>query len=131
MPSPAPIDAIGITLPIKLGNTGYFEQSFDSLTQVKSNFINLILTRRGERVHQPEFGCRIHEYLFENLTPENIEGMRLSILDAVEMWMPFLELLNVEVNETPDEIDSNRFRIYVEYGLRKNPSIRDTIILTF
>jgi hypothetical protein len=55
--------AIGITLPLQLGNTGYFEQSFDTLTQVKSNFINLILTRKGERVHQPEFGCCIHNYL--------------------------------------------------------------------
>ena len=54
---------IGITLPIQIGNMGYFQQSFDTLVQVKSNFINLILTRKGERVHQPEFGCGIHDYL--------------------------------------------------------------------
>lgn len=123
--------AIGITLPIQLGNTGYFEQSFDTLTQVKSNFINLILTRRGERVHQPEFGCRIHEYLFEPLTPENIEGARLSVINAVEQWMPFLELVQFELNATPDDIDRNRIRLYVGYRLKKNPNIRDSIILTF
>jgi len=85
--------AIGITLPIQIGNMGYFQQAFDTLTQVKSNFINLILTRKGERVHQPEFGCGIHDYLFEQLTPENIEGARLSVVNAVERWMPFLELV--------------------------------------
>lgn len=123
--------AIGITLPIQLGNTGYFEQSFDTLTQVKSNFINLILTRRGERVHQPEFGCRIHEYLFEQLTPENIEGARLSVVQAVEQWMPFLELVQFELNTTPEEIDRNTLKLYVGYRLRQNPNIRDSIILTF
>jgi len=123
--------AIGVTLPLKLGNTGYFEQSFDTLTQVKSNFINLILTRKGERVHQPEFGCGIHDYLFEQLTPENIEGARLSVVDAVDRWMPFLDLVQFQLNADPIDLDNNRLKLYVGYRLRKNPNIRDTIILTF
>jgi phage baseplate assembly protein W len=123
--------AIGITLPIQIGNMGYFQQSFDTLTQVKSNFINLILTRKGERVHQPEFGCGIHDYLFEQLTPENIEGARLSVVTAVERWMPFLELVQFQLNASANEIDSNKLQLYVGYRLRRNPNIRDTIILTF
>jgi phage baseplate assembly protein W len=95
------------------------------------NFINLILTRKGERVHQPEFGCGIHDYLFEQLTPENIEGARLSVLNAVERLMPFLELLQFELNASPNDLDNNRLQLYVGYRLRQNPNIRDTIILTF
>ena len=123
--------AIGITLPIQIGNMGYFQQAFDTLTLVKSNFINLILTRKGERVHQPEFGCGIHDYLFEQLTPENIEGARLSVVNAVERWMPFLELVQFELNASPNDLDNNRLQLYVGYRLRQNPNIRDTIILTF
>lgn len=126
-----PSKGIGITLPIQLGNTGYFEQGFDTLTQVKSNFINLILTRKGERVHQPDFGCGIHDYLFEQLTPENIEGARLSVLNAVERWMPFLELMQFEMNVDSTEIDGNKMKLYVGYRLKKNPDIRDSIVLTF
>ncbi len=122
---------IGITLPIQIGNMGYFQQSFDTLVQVKSNFLNLILTKKGERVHQPEFGCGIHDYLFEQLTPENIEGARLSVVNAVERWMPFLELIQFELNADPNDLDNNRLRLYVGYRLKKNPNIRDTIILTF
>ena len=120
--------AIGITLPLELGNSGYFQQSFDILTQIKSNFINLILTRRGERLHQPEFGCGIHEYLFEPLNSENVEGIRQSVLSAVEMWMPFLELVSLEAEALLDE---NKVRIYVAYRLRSNPNIRDAIVITF
>ena len=123
--------AIGITVPIQIGNMGYFQQAFDTLTQVKSNFINLILTRKGERVHQPEFWCGIHDYLFEQLTPENIEGARLSVVNAVERWMPFLELVQFELNASPNDLDNNRLQLYVGYRLRQNPNIRDTIILTF
>lgn len=122
---------IGVTLPLQIGNTGYFEQSFDTLTQVKSNFINLILTRKGERVHQPEFGCGIHDYLFEQLTPTNIEGAKLSVLDAVEKWMPFLELIRFELDAASEDIDQNKLQLYVGYRLRTNPNIQDTIVLTF
>lgn len=122
---------IGVTLPLRLGNTGYFEQSFDTLTQVKTNFINLILTRKGERVHQPDFGCGIHDYLFEQLTPENIEGARLSVIAAVDKWLPFLELVAFELDEDTETLDQNKIRLYVGYRLRKNPNIGDTIVLTF
>jgi phage baseplate assembly protein W len=122
---------IGITLPLQLGNTGYFNQSFDTLAQVKSNFINLILTKKGERVHQPEFGCSIHSYIFEPLTPDNIEGARLSVLNAVERWMPFLELIQFDIQAESNDVDSNKMKLYVGYRLRRNPGIRDSIILTF
>jgi phage baseplate assembly protein W len=122
---------IGVTLPLRLGNTGYFEQSFDTLRQVKTNFINLILTRKGERVHQPQFGCCIHEYLFEQLTPENIEGARLCVIDAVNQWMPFLELIRFELRDTPNELDQNTLRLYVGYRLTNSPNIEDEIVLEF
>jgi phage baseplate assembly protein W len=122
---------IGVTLPFRLGNTGYFEQSFDTLRQVKTNFINLILTRRGERVHQPLFGCCIHDYLFEQLTPENIEGARLCVIDAVNQWMPFLELIRFELRDTPNELDQNTLRLYVGYRLTNSPNIEDEIVLEF
>lgn len=119
---------IGITLPIQLGNTGYFEQAFDVLTQIKSNFINLMLTKKGERLHQPTLGCDIHKFIFEHITPENVERMKLSIIDAVEEWMPFLELLQIRAEETNEE---NKIQLYITYRLKNNPNIQDSIILTF
>jgi phage baseplate assembly protein W len=121
-------NGIGITLPIQLGSTGYFEQAFNVITQLKSNFINLILTKKGERLHQPTFGCNIHRFIFEHITPENNERIRLSIIDAVEEWMPFLELLRMDVVETDIE---NKIQLYITYRLRNNPNIQDSIILTF
>jgi hypothetical protein len=45
--------------------------------------------------------------------------------------MPFLELVQFELNADPNDLDNNRLRLYVGYRLKKNPNIRDTIILTF
>ncbi len=126
MPTP-----LGLLLPIERGNNGYFNQGFDQLEQVKSNFINLIRTRLGERVHQPQFGCGIHNYLFEQLTEETIELARLSVIDAVAKWMPFLQMMEVTLESVTDNIDKHTIQLYAKYRLTTSPNITDEIVLVF
>jgi phage baseplate assembly protein W len=125
------VKGLGILLPIELGPTGYFNQGFDALEQVKTNFINLIKTRLGERLHQPEFGCGIHDVLFEPLTDENIEFARESVIIAVQKFMPFLELTQITLDASPETIDQNTLRLYVRYVFRNNPNVGDVVILNF
>lgn len=122
---------LGILLPIERGSTGYFNQGFDSLEQVKSNFINLIKTRLGERLHEPEFGTGIHKVLFEPLTAENIEFARNSIIIAVQKFMPFLELTQINVLNVNENIDKNTLEIYVKYVFKNNPNVGDIVVLNF
>jgi phage baseplate assembly protein W len=63
---------IGITLPIRLGQTGMFDQSTTVIQQVRSNFKNLILTKKGERVGQPDLGCDLWKILFFKLQKQTI-----------------------------------------------------------
>jgi phage baseplate assembly protein W len=56
--------AIGITLPLQITNTA-FNQSFQTIDQVRTNIKSLLLTKRGERVMQPFLGSGLTELLFE------------------------------------------------------------------
>lgn len=119
---------VGITLPLQRGNTGYFAQSSTVFEQIKSNYKNLILTRKGERMMQPEFGCDIHNMLFENITQDMLETVRFAVVSATERWMPFLEVTNLEVknlDRAPNEID-----ITVSYRFRNNPNVTDSITVS-
>jgi phage baseplate assembly protein W len=120
---------IGITLPLEKGNTGYFAQSTNVLTQIKSNFKNLMLTRKGERVMQPDFGTDIHNMVFEQITEETQDNMKLSITNSVERWMPFLELQNIQIN-TPADGDVNTVAIKIDYRFRSNPNVTDSLTVT-
>jgi uncharacterized protein len=117
---------LGILLPANRGSTGYFRQGFDALTQTKSNLTNLILTKKGERVMQPEFGCRVHEFLFENITDELISNVRGSIEEAVQIWLPFVVIKDVKVKK-----DDNKNVIFVEvsFSLKANERITDVVTL--
>lgn len=119
---------IGVTLPLQRGNTGYFAQSSSTLEQIKSNYRNLILTKKGERLMQPEFGCDIHSMLFENITEDMLETVRFAIVSATERWMPFLEVRELDVVSLKEE--PNKIDITVSYRFRNNPNVTDTITVS-
>ena len=119
---------IGITLPVRLGQTGMFDQSTTIIQQVHSNFKNLILTKKGERVGQPELGCDLWKILFDELTEDTLENARLAVADAVDRWLPFIELTNFEITQTDSE---NIINIKCRYRFRQNRNVEDEVnILT-
>jgi len=119
---------IGVTLPIRLGQTGMFDQSTSVIQQVRSNFKNLILTKKGERVGQPELGCDLWKILFEPMTEDILENARLAVEDAVDRWLPFIELTDFQITQTADE---NIINILCTYRFRNNRNVTDQVsILT-
>ena len=120
---------IGISLPIQRGNTGYFAQTTSLFDQIKFNYRNLILTKKGERVMQPEFGCDIHKMLFENITDDMLETARFTVIEATERWMPFLEVVNIEVTNLKEK-EPHKVDITVTYRFRNNPNVTNTITIS-
>ena len=55
----------GCTFPLRHGNDGFFPQSSTLKEQASSNIKNLLLTMKGERVGQPEFGSLLPAIIFE------------------------------------------------------------------
>jgi phage baseplate assembly protein W len=102
--------AIGVSLPFK----GPFKSTFTTAVQIKSNLINLLLTAKGERVMNPNFGCNIHRQLFEQLTTETEQKIINSIIEAVNTFIPEVTLLNIVVNPNTD---FNSISVTVDYKI--------------
>ena len=99
---------IGITLPIEGGNTGYFAQSFDTLTQVKTNILNLLNTRQGERRFQPTFGTRLWNLVFEQ-NQDTLKEQAINIVsEDIASWIPNVTVNDITANLlTSTQIASN------------------------
>jgi phage baseplate assembly protein W len=92
---------IGITLPIRLGSQGYFEQSFDTVTQLKSNVINFFSTMQGERPFNPTFGTALYGEIFSNDDEQNVNEVCENILrDEIKQWFPMLNISSVNFERT-------------------------------
>jgi phage baseplate assembly protein W len=114
--------AIGITLPIQIGNTA-FNQSFTTFEQAKSNIKNLLLTKKGERVMQPNFGSGLQELLFDfndELLSAKIEE---TITTALETWLPYIVIQQINVNQSNNNKDKNTVGITISFNVRNNPEL--------
>lgn len=107
--------AYGITLPVKRGNTGYFEQAFSSFEQSKSNLKNLLLTRKGERVMQPNFGSGLHDLLFQQADNQLEQRLEEEITNTVNFWLPYIEISEIEVTMTDEMKDKNQVDMKVVF----------------
>lgn len=122
---------IGVKIPIRLGDTGYFEQTFTTIENARSNLFNLLLTRRGERPMQPLFGLDLRRHLFEQNTGDFSGILQQSIQQAINFWLPFIIIENIDINEDPEVIDANRVEISLTFSIEQAPNRHETIILEF
>jgi len=111
--------AIGITLPLQIGNTA-FNQSFKTIDQVRTNIKNLLLTKRKERVMQPELGSGLQELLFDfndDFLSDKIEEV---ITNSMEKWLPYVTIEQIDVRQTNQLKDTNNVEISLTFSITNN-----------
>ena len=115
--------AIGVSLPFNRP----FNSTYSTKDQIKSNLINLLLTNVGERIMNPFFGSNLRKFIFEGLTNSNIDALRESVLNSIEIFIPEVTVDNFVVSSDPD---NNFMTVSIYYSL-KISKISDQVILQF
>jgi phage baseplate assembly protein W len=122
---------LGIGINTTSNSNGIFAVNYTTLTQAKDNLKNLILTRKGERLMQPEFGCDVWRVLFEQLDGNLIEtSIETSILDAVSVWLPYLNIDTIIFDYDENDIDNNRIALDIKFSLVSNRNLSESIQIT-
>jgi uncharacterized protein len=106
--------AYGITSPTKRGAV-MFEQTFTSYDAAKSNLRNLMLTARGERVMQPEFGTGLHELLFEPFDDTYESRLQEMITQSVNFWLPYITIESIEVDMSDEMKDRHTANVSIQF----------------
>ena len=132
--NPIAATPIGITLPIENGNSGYFAQSFDTLTQVKTNITNLLKTQQGERRFQPTFGTRLWNLIFEQ-NVDTLKDQAINIVgEDIATWIPNVTVNDITANLlTTDQIivDKDIYMLEIAVSFTINVTKQtDTVVVT-
>jgi phage baseplate assembly protein W len=109
--------AIGVSLPFN-GPSGPFNSTYSTKDQTKSNLINLLLTNKGERIMNPEFGCDLGTVLFEGITEDTSELVKNLINTNVAIFVPEVQITDVIVNIGTEYSNKNSISVTVNYKLR-------------
>lgn len=117
--------AIGFDLPIN-GNA-VFTPNYETKEAIKNNLINFLLTNPGERVRNPEFGAGLREFIFEQITEDNLDFLKDDLDSKIKTQFPNIFLEDIVINALYDQ---NTIEVKIDYNI-PNTNINDTLTLNF
>lgn len=117
--------AVGVALPFN--GSAVFNQVYSTKEQIKYNFINLLLTNKGERVFNPEFGTNLKKYIFEQVIENNFELIKSTIIDSTAIFIPQIYINNIDIISLPD---NNTINVIINYRIKLTNEI-DNININF
>lgn len=85
----------------------------------------IIGTAKGERVMRPDFGCGIHDYVFETIDANTLTLVETSVEDALVEFEPRISV--EEVTASTEDIDEGVLRIEVAYRVRDSNTRRNLV----
>ena len=116
---------IGVRFPLDHSQEGFFYKTKTILEQAKSNMRNLLLTSKGERVMQPEFGSTLTDVLFnqgEDVETEIDEAIR----EAVSNWLPYVIINEINMFQQGNQVD-----VSIDFSVTLEPDSFDTLTFNF
>jgi phage baseplate assembly protein W len=92
----------------------------DDAEKVRQSIWTILSTARGERIMRADFGCGIHDLVFESFGDAAIGQVLNEVSVALARWEPRIDVLGIDVSTDPDE--PNLLLIAVDYSLRTTNS---------
>lgn len=111
-----------VKLPLKYDlQDGAYLMNKNLKEVVAQNFKMLLLTNKGERVMDTNFGIGLRAMLFQNRTLEFEFDIKEQINRQVKIYLPFINITKIEISDVLPE-EQNSVFVNVEYSI---PSIKE------
>jgi hypothetical protein len=111
------LTAVGVSLPFN-GTIG-FNSTYSSIEQVRSNLIDYILTNKGERPLNPNYGSDLKKYIFSNITDTTLYGnmsisdLKTMLTTGIQNNFAKIKIINLDITTSPD---TNSVNISINYS---------------
>ena len=115
--------AVGFGFP--LNGDAVFVPTYQTRDQIKANLVNYLLTNRGERVFNPNFGANLRNLLFENVSDTTTEELGERIQNDINSFFPEVQVKQVIFDNIPDSNTINFTLTYqiVVFGIEESVNI--------
>jgi len=114
----------GLAFPLQVDRRGGIALARDE-TDIEQAIELILGTAPGERPMRPEFGCGVHDFVFDSIDATTIGKMELAIRAALDRWEPRVFVETVEFNL--DEVADGRLIIDIGYRVRVTNTMRNLV----
>lgn len=106
----------GFQFPIQIDKATGRMKTSSYEEDIKEAIWIILMTKKGERVRNPEFGCGIHNYVFGNTDYQTLKEMERSVLEALQIWEP--RIMDTKVHVRLSTESESTVQIEVSYVVR-------------
>jgi phage baseplate assembly protein W len=114
----------GIAFPLQVDRRGGLALARDE-TDVDQAIELILGTAPGERPMRPEFGCGVHDFVFDTIDAGTVARMETAIRGALDRWEPRIEVTDMQFDLSG--ADSGRLLIQIDYRVRATNHMRNLV----
>lgn len=114
----------GWKFPIRVNARGGLSYSHQEQDIEEAIWI-ILSTAKGERVMEPQFGCGIHDQVFEPNEPGTRGLIAYEVQNALAEYEPRIDVQDVRVETFPGR--TNQLLILVDYRILSNNAKRNLV----
>ena len=114
----------GLAFPLQVDRRGGIALARDE-TDIEQAIELILGTAPGERPMRPEFGCGVHDFVFDSVDASTVGKMEEAIRDALDRWEPRVIVQTVEFDL--DHVGEGRLVIDIGYRVRVTNTLRNLV----
>ena len=114
----------GLAFPLQVDRRGGIALARDE-TDIEQAIELILGTAPGERPMRPEFGCGVHDFVFDSIDASTVGKMEEAIRDALDRWEPRVIVQTVEFDL--DHVGEGRLVIDIGYRVRVTNTLRNLV----
>ena len=114
----------GIAFPLQVDRRGGLALARDE-TDIDQAIELILGTAPGERPMRPEFGCGVHDFVFDTIDAGTVARMETEIRSALDRWEPRVEVTDVQFDL--GGADTGQLLIQIDYRVRATNHMRNLV----
>jgi hypothetical protein len=114
----------GLAFPLQVDRRGALALAHDE-TDVDQAIHLILATAPGERPMRPEFGCGVHDFVFETIDAATVARMETEVRAALDRWEPRIEVADVGFDL--DRAGAGELVIEIAYRVRATNHLRNLV----
>ena len=114
----------GLAFPLGVDRRGGLALARDE-DDVEQAISIILSTAPGERPMRPEFGCGVHDYVFDVVDAGTLGRMEEQIRTALSRWEPRIDVLGVDFEH--DASADGPLAVTIQYRTRATNDVRNLV----
>lgn len=114
----------GVAFPLQVDQRGRLAIATGEV-DIQQALAIILSTAPGERPMRPEFGCAVHDHVFDVIDVAAMGQIEQAVRDAVDRWEPRVEVVAVDFDL--DRQEEGILDVELTYEVRDVPGVRNLV----